>query len=110
MKPEGFVVLTLEFRKEDDVWLGRCKELGTSTFADTLEAVNEELRDLIILHLNGLEQAGEIARFFNEYGIEYHTAPVRSVRSEIPLDQDDFIQMKSFPLSSHPEGLNACVA
>lgn len=110
MEAEGFVVLTLEFHKEDDVWLGRCKELGTSTFADTLEEVTEELRELIALHLNGLEQAGEIGRFFSEHGIKYYTLPLRTVQSEIPLDQDEFIQVKSFPLRSHPTGITASVA
>lgn len=110
METKGFVVLTLDFRKEDDVWLGRCKELGTSTFADTLEEVNKELQDLIVLHLNGLGQAGEINRFFSEHGIEYHTMPVRSVQSEISLDQDEFIQVRSFPLKAYPSGFTARVA
>ena len=72
----GYVTLTLEFHREKDKWVGTCVELGTSTFAKTLEEVQAELKQLTLAHLNLLEQEGERARFFAEWGIEFkHVIP-----------------------------------
>ena len=66
----GYVALTLQFEREDDQWVGTCIELGTSTFAHSLEQVQEELHELVGLHLNGLETVGERERFFENHGIQ----------------------------------------
>ena len=42
----GYVTLTLSFEQEGREWVGVCLELGTSTFADTLEKCQEELQEL----------------------------------------------------------------
>ena len=64
------VLLTLEFTLEDEVWVGKCRELGTSTFDKDLWKAKEELAELVSLHLNTLESAGEQERFFKEHGIK----------------------------------------
>ena len=69
----GYVTLTLSFEQEGSEWVGVCLELGTSTFADTLEKCQEELQELVTDHLNVLEELGERERFFEEWGIEVHT-------------------------------------
>lgn len=68
----GFVVLRLEFHKDDGRWSGRCAELGTSTFADDFEQVQKELIELVELHLNGLDDIGERGRFFEENEIRIY--------------------------------------
>ena len=68
-----YVTLTLSFEQEEDVWVGHCLELGTSTFADTVEACEDELRELVVEHLNVLEEVGERPAFFEEWGITLHT-------------------------------------
>ena len=69
----GYVTLTLSFEQEGSEWVGVCLELGTSTFADTLEECQEELRELVADHLDVLGEIGERERFFEEWGIEVHT-------------------------------------
>lgn len=73
-KLSGYVTLTLSFEQEGSQWVGICLELGTSTFADTLEKCQEELQDLVTDHLHVLEEAGERERFFKEWGIVVHTS------------------------------------
>lgn len=68
-----YVTLTLSFEQEGDVWVGDCLELGTSTYADTLDACEDELRELVVEHLNVLEEIGERAAFFEEWGITLHS-------------------------------------
>ncbi len=68
----GYVVLTLQFEREGNKWVGTCLELGTSTFHRTLRRCEEELRELVTEHLNALEEAGERERFFQKWGIKFH--------------------------------------
>ena len=76
----GYVTLTLSFEQEGSEWVGECLELGTSTFADTLEECQVELQDLVTDHLNVLEEIGERERFFEEWGIVVHAS------NEIPSE------------------------
>jgi hypothetical protein len=75
---EGYIELTLEFRKNEGlkVWEARCVELGTATSADTFEQAQEEILEFIDLQLNALEELGERERFFKENGIQ--------IKKEIP--------------------------
>lgn len=70
-KTVGYVFLTLRFEREGSKWVGTCLELGTSTFHRALKRCEEELRDLVIEHLNVLEEAGERERFFQKWGIVF---------------------------------------
>ena len=72
----GYVTLTLNFEREGSEWVGTCLELGTSTFAGTLEDCQAELEDLVTDHLDVLEEVGERERFFEEWGIDVHTDEV----------------------------------
>jgi hypothetical protein len=73
---EGYVWLTLRYEREGNKWVGICHELSTSTFARTLKRCQQELNELVIEHLNVLDQAGQRDRFFHDWGIELHPAHV----------------------------------
>ena len=75
---EGYVWLTLKYEREGNKWVGTCHELSTSTFARTLKRCQQELNDLVIEHLDVLEQTGQRERFFHDWGIELHPAHVTS--------------------------------
>ena len=66
----GYVMLTLVFGKEGNKWVGTCEELGTSTYARTLKQCQHDLNELVIEHLNLLEQEGEREKFFERWGIK----------------------------------------
>jgi len=65
-----FVLLHVRYWEEGGQWLGDCVELGTATFADTFEDLRKELRDMIDLHLNTLEETGEREAFFKQHKIK----------------------------------------
>jgi hypothetical protein len=73
MKTMGYVFLTLRFEREGNKWVGTCEELGTSTFHRTLKRCEEELRELVVEHLNALEEAGEREKFFQKWGIVFRS-------------------------------------
>ena len=64
-----YVVLTIIFNPEDEVWTAECQELGTATFGDTYEETNDNIKEAITLHLDALDEVGERAWFFKEHGI-----------------------------------------
>ena len=68
------VGLTMRYELEDDLWVGVCEELGTSTYDSELETVMRELGELVLHELNALEADGEREGVFGRYGIE--TLPV----------------------------------
>jgi predicted RNase H-like HicB family nuclease len=45
------LILTLDYVQEGGQWVGVCLELGTSTFAESLETVRQELREAVALQL-----------------------------------------------------------
>ena len=68
----GYVILTLRYTRDGRRWVGT-QELSTSTFARTLKRCQEELSELVVEHLNVLEETGQRDRFFHDWGIDFHT-------------------------------------
>ena len=70
--PDYVIVLTFDFSQETDQCVGLCLELGTSTFADTLDQTGLELQDAVELQLNEVERLG----FIEDYLVENHISTV----------------------------------
>lgn len=64
------VGLTMRYELDDDVWVGVCEELGTSTYDADLETVMHELSELVLHELDALEADGEREGVFSRCGIE----------------------------------------
>lgn len=90
----GYIIVTVEFKKEDDRWVGRCLELGTSAYSDTFEEAQEALADLIALHLDALENVGERQHFLSQRGIRFfrQKPPYRTSRVVLPIDESSVTQ------------------
>jgi hypothetical protein len=97
----GFVVLTLAFQRDGRRWLGRCLEIGTSTYGRTLEQTHAELVELVELHLNALEDVGERERFFAEHSISLFTSVTipTEVRPRVPLGGEYYLHPHQFPVN-----------
>jgi hypothetical protein len=100
---EGFVVLTFKFQRIDrTTWFGECLELGTATNARTLNRPHDERTELVILHLNSLEEAGERAQFFRDNRIAFHKPGkhLTAVSLQVPIGNDDvFFHPQTVPLT-----------
>ena len=99
----GYVFLTLSFEREGNKWVGACLELGTSTFARTLKATQEELTELVTAHLNALEEVGERENFFTEWGIVIH--PTLKPPSEFTIKGSGDHWARLFRSNVEPSGL-----
>lgn len=102
----GYVVLTLEFRKDPHGWAGVCRELGTATDGRSLDRVRTELAELVLLTLNGLEDLGDRERVFAERGITlYLERPPAELPAQMPVDRDGgdddvLVQLRALPIVS----------
>jgi len=76
-KDARFIHLTIEFAREGDVVTAECVELGTTQFGDTFDEANEAIIDAVGLHLNELDDAGELGRFCAEHNIDIFEEPRR---------------------------------
>jgi len=110
MQAPGYVILTLSFHRERGRWTAHCQELGTATFARSLDAAKERIREAISLHLNTLEDVGERERFFRQHKITFHRfGPAKAKRPpKIPdtaeitasFDENTFVQPYLQPLTT----------
>ena len=85
MTTTGYVVLTFRFEPEDDVWFGKCVELGTATWAESLARLEEELRDLVDLHLVTLEKNGQLGQVFDEWGVKLYADMPAETFTSLPV-------------------------
>lgn len=90
----GFIVLTIIFKFEDDVWTAECKELGTATFGDTIQEAERDIQEAILLHLNTLEQVGERETFFREHGIEIYSTKPQTMHIDLPFDPNILVSQR----------------
>ena len=95
------VGLTMRYEFEDDLWVGVCEELGTSTYDPKLETVMHELGELVLHELNALEADGEREGVFGRYGIEMLPVPGDVIRRLRDVDGP------RPPTSSEQPGLTA---
>ena len=72
MTKSGYVVLTFRLEPEAEEWFGKCVELGTATCAGSLAQLEDELRDLVGLHLETLQETGRLGQVLDEYGVKMH--------------------------------------
>ena len=70
MPVKGYIELTLKITRENDGYVAFCEELGVSTCDDSLDNLLDELKALIIQHLNALERNGVRASFFKKHRIK----------------------------------------
>ena len=77
--------MTFWFEPEDDVWVGKCVELGTATWAESLVQLEEELRDLVGLHLVTLEKNGQLGQVFDEWGVKLYADMPAETFTSLPV-------------------------
>lgn len=103
MGTKRYIRVTLKLWREADQWLGRCPELGTATYGDSLDETLEDLREAILAHLSTLEDVGECTRFLRENGIRiYNKKPCRYRPTiDVPLlEEDVFIGVRVVPVAA----------
>jgi predicted RNase H-like HicB family nuclease len=91
---QRYITLTYEFHKEGNVWVGVCKETGTATSHKSINELEKQLKELVGLHLNCLEELGERERFFKENKIKIREVKPIEETIRLPVPDDVFIQTR----------------
>ena len=94
INPKAYITLTYEYHKEEDIWVGICKETGTATSHKSRKELEKQLNELVLLHLNCLEKLGERERFFKENNIKLHGTKPIAETIKLPVPDNVFIQTK----------------
>lgn len=81
--PDYVIVLTFEFSQEEGQWVGLCLELGTSTFAYTLDQTRLELQEAVELQLNEMERLTDISGYLLENHVR--VVPIEASNSSTPV-------------------------
>jgi predicted RNase H-like HicB family nuclease len=88
----GYIVLTYKFQKVDRRWTALCDELGTAAFGRSLPEAEKRLDEAVELHLDTLEEVGELRRFFKENHIKFYTSkPHEDISISLPLKPEIFV-------------------
>ena len=70
-----YVVLTLEYVREDDVWVGVCKESQNSTYADTLDEYQTKMTEMMVDVFDWLVEAdGLLEANLKRWGLKVYSA------------------------------------
>ncbi len=72
---DGYVVLTGTVEPEGNQFVSCCRELGTSSCGDTVHEALESLGDAIQVHLDALEETGELHSFLREKNVNIYLSP-----------------------------------
>ena len=81
----SFVVLTFRFEPEDDGWFGKCVELGTATWSESLAQLEGELRGLVGLHLVTLEENGQQRQVLGEWRVKLYADMPAETSTSLPV-------------------------
>jgi hypothetical protein len=77
------VALSFVFEKHDEMWTGRCTELGTATYGRARDYVRTKLTHLVQLYLNVLERTEQRERVCREQGVVVHVQPLSDLAMEL---------------------------
>ncbi len=75
------MMLTVVVVVEGSQFVSRCLELGTTSCGDTLEEAIANIEEAVELHLEALQETGELERLLREDRVK--TAPVGAVTKTI---------------------------
>ena len=83
----GYVVLTGYVEPEGEMFVSHCPELGVASCGETAEKALDNLGEALAVHLEALDEIGELERVFRENQLKVVTAPphTESVIVSVPV-------------------------
>ncbi|HNR65012.1 MAG TPA: type II toxin-antitoxin system HicB family antitoxin [Atribacterota bacterium] len=92
-----FIVVTHIIKKENNQYVAICPEFDVSSFGDTVEEANENLKEAITLYLEGIDELKIRDQVFKEKSIKTYTGRPKSVemnkyKFEKGFDNQPFIK------------------
>jgi len=100
VKKHGQITVTFLVYQEDDQYAAECRELGTTSCGDTLDEAFENIQEAVSLHLETLDELGELEAFIQKRGIQVR--PLATIpHEEVPESGPPYV---TFPAMRAPAG------
>lgn len=91
-----YIIVSHVIKKENDQYVATCPEFDVSSFGKTVEEANENLKEAILLYLEGIEELEIRDQIFKEKSIATYTSKPKSIvnnyKFEKKLSNQPFIK------------------
>ena len=92
-----YIVVTYIIKKENDQYVATCPEFDVSSFGDTVEEASENLKEAIMLYLEGIDELKIRDQIFKEKSIKTYIGKPKSVvmnkyKFEKDFDNQPFVK------------------
>jgi predicted RNase H-like HicB family nuclease len=101
-RKKQYIVVTHVIKKENDQYVATCPEFDVSSFGKTVEEANENLKEALLLYLEGIEELNLRDQIFKEKSIVVPNTPkdlplgtLSSIRKQLKLSKEEFINLLS---------------
>ena len=95
-RKKQYIIVTHVIKKEDDQYVATCPEFDVSSFGETVEEANDNLKEAISLYLEGIEELKTRDQIFKEKSITTYTSKPKSIvdnyKFEKKLSNQPFIK------------------
>ena len=95
-RKKQYIIVTHVIKKEDDQYVATCPEFDVSSFGETVEEANDNLKEAISLYLEGIEELKVRDQIFKEKSITTYTSKPKSIvdnyKFEKKLSNQPFIK------------------
>ena len=82
-----FIVVTHIIKKENDQYVAVCPEFDVSSFGDTVEEANKNLKEAILLYLEGIDELKIRDQVFKEKSIKTYIDRPKSVVNKYKFEK-----------------------
>jgi len=102
-RKKQYIVVTHVIKKENDRYVATCPEFDVSSFGETVEEANDNLKEAISLYLEGIEELKVRDQIFKEKSITTYINQPKSIvnnyKFEKKLNNQPFIKKEPLQLA-----------
>ena len=102
-RKKQYIVVTHVIKKENDRYVATCPEFDVSSFGETVEESNDNLKEAISLYLEGIEELKVRDQIFKEKSITTYINQPKSIvnnyKFEKKLSNQPFIKKEPLQLA-----------
>ena len=102
-RKKQYIIVTHVIKKENDQYVATCPEFDVSSFGETVEEANDNLKEAISLYLEGIEELNILNQIFKEKSIATYISKPKSIANnykfEKKLSNQPFIKKEPLQLA-----------
>ena len=101
-----YIIVTHIIKKENDQYVATCPEFDVSSFGETVEEANDNLREAVALYLEGIGDLNICDQIFKEKSITTYISKPKSITNNYKFEK----QLNNQPfIKKEPMQVALCV-